>query len=184
MNASHTYPRASSRGAGASLLAALLLGAAPAGANGRFPTARRRRGPRRRSDVIVLRTTFGLVMSRDAGATFHWMCEAQIYRPLFLTGEVDPSIAVAADGSVVYGFPQGIHLSPDGCRVARDPAAMGHHIADLTTDPSGERLFAIVRPRGGRPRPPRGRPEVLQETLILYLFIMQKAKHYKSALLL
>ncbi|MBK6529802.1 MAG: hypothetical protein IPN17_22610 [Deltaproteobacteria bacterium] len=150
MNASHTYPRASSRGAGASLLAALLLGAAPAGANGRFPTAQDVVvGPGARSDVIVLRTTFGLVMSRDAGATFHWMCEAQIYRPLFLTGEVDPSIAVAADGSVVYGFPQGIHLSPDGCRVARDPAAMGHHIADLTTDPSGERLFAIESDPGG-----------------------------------
>lgn len=122
----------------------MVLGATPASANGRFPTAQDVVvGPGSRSDVIVLRTTFGLVVSRDAGATFHWMCEAQIYRPLFLTGEVDPSIAVAADGSIVFGFPRGIHLSPDGCQIARDPAAMDHYIADLTTNPTGERLFAI-----------------------------------------
>lgn len=144
MTAPRARDRAALRGASAAFLAAFFVDAVPAGANGRFPTAQDVVvGPGARSDVIVLRTTFGLVVSRDAGATFHWMCEAQIYRPLFLTGEVDPSIAVAADGSVVFGFPQGINVSPDGCRISRDVASQDHYVADLTTDPSGERLFAI-----------------------------------------
>ncbi len=129
---------------GVVLLATLLLGGLPANANGRFPTAQDVViGPGPRSDVIVLRTTFGLVVSQDAGATFHWMCEAQIYRPLFPTGDVDPSIAIAADGSVLLGYTRGIHVSPDGCQIARDPTALEHHIADLTSDATGENLFAI-----------------------------------------
>lgn len=136
--------RASARRSAAALLATLLVGAMPASANGRFPTAQDVViGPGPRSDVIVLRTTFGLVVSRDAGATFHWMCEAQIYRPLPPSGDVDPSIAIAADGSVVFGFTRGIHLSQDGCQIASDAAARDHYIADLTTDAAGEHVFAI-----------------------------------------
>lgn len=139
MSDTHDRPRSA-----VALFAALLLGATPASANGRFPTAQDVViGPGPRSDVIVLRTTFGLVVSRDAGATFHWMCEAQLYRPLPPTGDVDPSVAIAADGSVLLGFTRGIHLSPDGCQVASDPTARDHFISDLTTDAAGERLFAI-----------------------------------------
>lgn len=144
MNDPQPRDRASPRRAAVALVAGLLLGAVPASANGRFPNAQDVVvGPGPRSDVIVLRTTFGLVMSRDAGATFHWMCEAQLYRPLSLSGEVDPAVSIAADGSVVFGFIQGINLSPDGCRIARDPVSLGRHIADLTANPAGDRLFAV-----------------------------------------
>jgi hypothetical protein len=128
---------------------ACALSSSPARANGRFPTAQHVVvGPGAESTVIALRTTFGLLLSRDAGRTFSWLCEEGMYFPLVPSTNFDPPIEVAATGSVVIGYEDGIRHSADACK-ADDARNTAHHVfADLTADPTGRILYAIEGAQG------------------------------------
>lgn len=79
---------------------------------------------------LVLRATFGMLQSADAGATWTWVCEQVIG----YGGFADPPIAIAADGTLLVGINEGVALSVDrGCAwaIADGPAA-GYRIVDLT----------------------------------------------------
>ncbi|MBK6533119.1 MAG: hypothetical protein IPF99_27080 [Deltaproteobacteria bacterium] len=80
---------------------ALAIGLAVAGearANGRFPAANYFvAGPGARNDVLALRTTFGLVLSRDGGHQWGWVCE-ESYEAV---GANDPSLSIGQDGALV-----------------------------------------------------------------------------------
>jgi hypothetical protein len=63
--------------------------------------------------------TFGLVQSFDRGASWQWICEQAIN----VSGEYDPPMAVAADGSMVLLPPLAdvdSGLPPGGALVSRD----------------------------------------------------------------
>ena len=111
-----------------------------AAANGRFPAAQYVLvGPGAASDVIVLRATFGLVVSRDGGATFHWLCEEALqYR-----GVWDAPLALSAEGAVHVGLTDGVIRTPDGCTYERNAPLEGTLVADLANDPAGETILGI-----------------------------------------
>ncbi len=44
-------------------------------ANGRFPTSNQIVFSPANADLIVLRATFGILVSRDGGTTWTWLCE-------------------------------------------------------------------------------------------------------------
>ena len=92
----------------------LVVGArAPsAWANGRYPLANQLVA--RPGDVshLVARTTFGLLRSDDAGATWTWVCEDALG---MLDVAEDPSLALTGDGTTVIAYSQGINVSHDGC---------------------------------------------------------------------
>ncbi len=119
--------------------------AAPAHANGRFPAAQYVVvGPGAASELIVLRATFGLIVSRDGGATFRWVCE----EALQYSGVWDAPVAIAADGSVLVGLTDGLVATPDRCAFGRNASLEGTLVQDLASDPRGETVLGIESSAG------------------------------------
>lgn len=89
--------------------AAILLVAGSAHANGSFPTAGQLVVDPADPTHLVLRTTFGMVTSHDAGAGWGWVCESS-------AGYVneEPGIAVAGDGAILAGVEGGMSLANAG----------------------------------------------------------------------
>lgn len=114
-------------------------------ANGRFPTAQDVLvGPGHAGTTLVLRTTFGLVVSDDSGMNFHWICED----PLEYAGsEYDPPVAIDAHGRIHVGVPDGLfRVSRDRCRFERIAGLDGQLVADLDESPDGRVLIAVTAP--------------------------------------
>lgn len=86
-------------------------------ANGRAPgtsTINFRRG---NSQEIAAGMTFGLLVSKDAGASWHWMCEkAVLYGGLF-----DPDYVYATGGALFATTFEGSLVNRDGCTFAPTP---------------------------------------------------------------
>ena len=137
----------------------LALGAITAGAtapsaalaNGRFPAAQQVvLGPGVRSDVIALRTTFGLLVSRDGGRNFRWFCEDLLFFPFVPGLTFDPPVEVSARGEVVLGFEDGAHSLTDGCDVTDLRSVSHREITDLAATPDGATLYASESTTGSR----------------------------------
>src|SRR5215471_7349508 len=90
---------------------ACLAGSHEARANGRFPRADLVAFQPADDSKLVLRTTFGLLESRDGGLTFSYVCEAA----LGLAFEENPAVAVTAGGAQIAGRLEGAIVSRDGC---------------------------------------------------------------------
>ena len=90
--------------------------------------------------TIFLRTTFGVLVSRDAGKSWRWICE----RALGYEGAWDPPIAVTRDSRLWVGLERGLVSTLDGCTVDRSPELEGEQIKDLTTDARGETIWALT----------------------------------------
>jgi len=131
-------------------MGALLLATPVATANGRFPNAQQVVvGPGAAGDVIALRATFGLLVSRDGGRRFQWVCEDALFDPFPVSKSPDPPIAVSASGAVLYGFEWGVRAL-DGCTQETASNTDETTIVDLATDPSGETVWAVEGVPGER----------------------------------
>ena len=60
--------------------------------------------------TIVVRSTFGLLISHDGGCSFRWTCEDSIG----YGGTFDPDYAVASDGTIFATTYSGLHVTHDG----------------------------------------------------------------------
>lgn len=93
------------------LLAALAI-PSPAFANGRYPAAGQIVVAPTDEDHIVVRATYGILSSRDAGKSWGWVCEGAIG----YGGIEDPMMGVTADGTLLAGIFNGLSISRDsGC---------------------------------------------------------------------
>lgn len=92
------------------LLAAALLVPAIALANGRPPLTNGVYFRPNDAQSVYIRSTFGLLISRDDGCTFRWVCE----RAIGYGGEFDPKYAVAGDGTIFATTFTGLRVSRDG----------------------------------------------------------------------
>ncbi|WP_437979176.1 hypothetical protein WMF11_25015 [Sorangium sp. So ce295] len=96
----------------AALAAAALAIPAPASANGRFPAAGLIAVDPSDPSHVIVRATYGVLSTRDAGQTWSWMCEAAVG----YGGYEDPMIAILADGTLIAGLFDGLSASrDDGC---------------------------------------------------------------------
>jgi hypothetical protein len=84
--------------------------AAPARANGRFPSAVDLTFEETDAEVLYLSSTFGLLVSRDGGASFSWVCESAVG----YGGTYDPAYAVGPAGELWATTPDGLRVSRDG----------------------------------------------------------------------
>lgn len=110
-------------------------------ANGRFPKAQVvATVPGSDGSTVFLRTTFGILVSRDGGKSFRWICE----RNLGYGGQWDPPIAVTRDGRLWVGLEDGLAVTKDGCAASKVPELAGETVRDLTTDPRGDTLWVIT----------------------------------------
>ncbi len=133
--------------AAAVLVLALSLAPSRAGANGRFPFASQLVVAPNDAAHIVVRTTYGIIQSFDAGKTWKWVCETSVG----YGGTLDPAIGVSGDGRLLVGlFTAGIASSPDrGCSFTSDaPPFTGMFVNDLTVDPSNPKRVVALAVRG------------------------------------
>lgn len=96
---------------------------------------------------MFLRTTWGILVSRDAGKHWRWICE----RALGYEGQWDPPIGVTHDGRLWVGLEDGVVSTTDGCDVERSPEMDGQTLKDFTVDPKGETLWAITAKADTKP---------------------------------
>jgi len=123
------------------VIIALAFSPSTARANGRFPQAQAIvTAPGSDGATVYLRATFGILVSRDAGKSWRWICE----RALGYAGSWDPPIAATRGGRLWVGLESGLASTLDGCAVEPSPSLAGEQIRDLTTDPSGETLWALT----------------------------------------
>ena len=119
----------------------ILLACSSASANGRFPQAQVIESvPGTDGQKLFMRTTFGILETVDGGKSWHWICE----KALGYEGQWDPPIAVTKDGRLWVGLDHGLASTVDGCLVDTASELEGNTVKDLTTDGTGEILFAIT----------------------------------------
>ncbi|MBA2540769.1 MAG: hypothetical protein H0V17_14110 [Deltaproteobacteria bacterium] len=83
---------------------------------------------------IYVRSTFGLLVSKDDGCSFRWVCE----KAIGYGGEFDPKYAVATDGTVFATTFEGLRVSRDGgctwATATAEAAAGPGKISDIWID--------------------------------------------------
>ncbi|XXX71747.1 hypothetical protein WMF30_29290 [Sorangium sp. So ce134] len=110
----------------------VLSAAAPARANGRYPTAGQILVDPADPEHIVVRATYGVLTTHDGGERWSWICEAAIG----YSGFEDPMLVVTADGSILAGLFDGLSATRDrGCdwQIAEGALAQ-RNIVDLSID--------------------------------------------------
>lgn len=114
--------------------AAHLAISTPAAANGQFPAANQVVVAPSDPQMLVLRTTFGVLVSRDRGQNWDWICEQAIGYP---NGE-EAFLGVTSNSTVVGGTFGGLVLSSDhGCSWSGSPdLTLENPIGDLTVSPA------------------------------------------------
>jgi hypothetical protein len=119
----------------AGVLAVVVLGAAGlARAHGRFPATVSVTFREGDASTIVAGTTFGLVISRDGGARWSWICEEAIGTD----DSYDPSVAMTAEGTLLVTSFDGLRVSRDGGCTWESAADVGATwAADVTLGPDG-----------------------------------------------
>jgi len=89
---------------------ALVAGAGLAEANGRFPSSVSVSFRPQDPDDIYVGVTFGLLLSHDDGAGFHWVCEQNIG----YEGTFDPKYRIGDNGDIYATTFEGLRVSRDG----------------------------------------------------------------------
>jgi len=122
--------------------------AAPALANGRYPSAGQLVVDHADARHMVVRTTFGLLQTFDAGSHWSLICE-QAVSP---QGFEDPEIVVTTGGQIAMGLPDGLAVGdPTGCGWTRDAEFVDDNVIDLVVngaDPAMAYLAAAVTVNG------------------------------------
>ncbi|MDF2691844.1 MAG: BNR/Asp-box repeat domain protein [Labilithrix sp.] len=93
----------------AAVLAATIGSTSLAHANGRFPESNQISFAAHDPDLVILRVTFGLLISHDRGRTFQWVCEQSIG----FSGVEDPMYTVTPSNAIVGTTFQGLTMTHD-----------------------------------------------------------------------
>jgi photosystem II stability/assembly factor-like uncharacterized protein len=119
----------------AALSFALALGAivataaTPALANGRFPAAGQLVIDPVDPSHMVIRATYGILQTTDAGQSWQWICEGAIG----YSGQEDPAMGVTGNGTILAGIFDGLVVSPDrGCSWAFEELLFEEYLIDVT----------------------------------------------------
>lgn len=121
--------------------ATLLPIASPARANGRFPESNQIAFAAHDPDLVLLRVTFGLLVSHDRGRTFQWVCEQSIG----YSGVEDPMYTVTPSNAIVGTTFQGLSVSRDnGCGWTFARGALEDQVfIDLTSNPNDAKNVVV-----------------------------------------
>jgi hypothetical protein len=113
---------------------AVLLGSpSEARANGRFPESNQLIFSKSDPNLVLLRVTFGVLISHDRGRTFDWVCEASVG----YSGVEDPMYAIGPSGRIIATTFQGITGTDDrACSWKFQDPSMNEIFVDLTQNPN------------------------------------------------
>lgn len=82
-----------------------------ASANGRAPASSQIVVDPTNKDHMVMRVTFGALVTYDGGLSWHWICEQAIG----FSGVEDPAYTIVQSGGIASATFQGVSASVDGC---------------------------------------------------------------------
>jgi len=107
----------------------------PAAANGRFPASNQLVFSSSDPNLMVLRTSYGVLPSHDNGTSWGYICEDAL--GLGVTAVEDPSIGLTANNSLIAGVSVGLNVSTDvGCNWSCQQGPLqGEPIADIAVRP-------------------------------------------------
>jgi MYXO-CTERM domain-containing protein len=113
----------------------VLAVAGPAAANGRFPASNQLLFSPSNGQLVIERTTFGILRSYDYGTTWSWLCEDSLGLPP--TSNEDPSLALCKNNTLLAGLSLGLEVSPDtGCSWSTQGGGLaGQLVKDLDIPP-------------------------------------------------
>ena len=107
-------------------LAVSLAWAAPASANGRYPSATELVIRARATNELLVRSTFGVLLSRDSGSSWTWLCESAVG---YGTMNEDPSYGFLGARGVITATFEGLAVSPDdACSWAFAAGGLTHQV--------------------------------------------------------
>lgn len=123
--------------------------ASPLWANGRYPSAGLIAAHPGDAKTLAVRTTYGLVITRDDGAHWQWLCEDAVN----LAGQLDPFVVFGGSGHLVVTSAVGLRTgSLDACTWSGwSPGGTGIVWAgvDIARDPGQpQRLLALISAQG------------------------------------
>jgi hypothetical protein len=111
-----------------------------ASANGRYPAANQLVVAPSDARTLLLRATFGFLLSHDDGATWDWICEDAVG----YAGQQDPAVGVTAGGSLLSGSFEGLSVSLDGgCNWAFAAGGL-QNVVDLAVHPDAPQQAVAV----------------------------------------
>jgi len=114
------------------LLAASMLPARRAEANGAFPAVSQLLGDPSDPTHLVLRSNFGLLITHDRGSNWDLVCEAGLgYQ------NIEPATAVLSDGTTIVALPNGIAQGKTECTFALAGGISGY-VADVARVPDAD----------------------------------------------
>lgn len=115
------------------VFAALLCAPRAAFANGRFPASNAVVFSPADEHTVMVRVTFGLLVSHDDAKSWRWICE----RAIGFSGLEDPTYVVTKSGAIVAGLFDGIRVSRDGGCTWDRVTVDARVFADLATRSDG-----------------------------------------------
>lgn len=126
---------------------ALALTCPSAFANGRYPATNSFVFSPNDPDQWILRVTFGLLVSRDHGKSWDWVCE----RALGIVGDEDPMYAVMPSGAILTSTLRGVAVTRDGMCTFPVLTALGARaFVDLTSRAAAaNEVIVLASPRVG-----------------------------------
>jgi hypothetical protein len=125
----------------------LLVEPSVARANGRFPAANQLVVDPDDPQHIVVRATYGTMISHDGGRTLELVCEQAIGA----VGDADPMLGLFAGGTMVAGVVSGLAATRDeGCSWALMPGfAARQYVVDVTVQKDDPRRGLVVSSSAG-----------------------------------
>lgn len=127
--------------AAAAAFAAALGSTSPADANGRFPESNQLVFSAEHPDTVLIRVTFGLLVSHDRGKNFEWVCEQSIG----FSGVEDPMYTITPSKRYVGSTFQGVSVTRDeacGWSLVGGPLE-GHVFIDLSANPNDGKHIVV-----------------------------------------
>lgn len=89
---------------------------------------------------VVLRTSYGVLITRDGGETWGWVCETAVGNH-----DAEPTLTVTSEGIVYVAASSGVTVSVDGgCTWMEIPALRNRWIVDLAPDPADPRHVLML----------------------------------------
>jgi len=125
----------------AAVLAAIVSSTPLSRANGRFPESNQIVFAEHDPDLVLLRVTFGVLISRDRGKTFGWVCELAIG----FSGVEDPMYTVTPSNAIVGTTFQGLTVTRDNaCSWSFVGGDLENQVfIDLTTNPHDKKNIVV-----------------------------------------
>ncbi len=112
-------------------LAAVALSVSPARANGRFPTAQQLAPSPTDPTFVPMMATFGVVISKDTGASWDWVCEGAVG----YDSSENPTLGVTANNTILAATFEGLAVTTDrGCTWSIGAAGITAHAVDLVVE--------------------------------------------------